>query len=171
LLKTAIRGSDPVLFIEHVAIYATKGEVPDEDYTIPFGKGDVKRSGQDVTIVAYSKMALVALEAAQELEQEGIHAEVVDPRSLRPLDVELIAESVKKTGRAVVVTEGWRFGGAGAEIASTIYEHAFDWLDGPVARIGGADVPAPYSRALEHLCTPDKEAVKKAVRNVMGKRE
>lgn len=157
LLKTAIRTDDPVLFIEHIDIYPTRGEVPDGDYIIPIGRADIKHRGADVTIVAYSKMTLVALQSAEELEKEGISVEIVDLRSLRPLDVPLIVESVKKTGPAVVVTEDWRSGGAGAEITPAIYGRAFDWLDTPVERIDGAGCPYPLQRRARKTGRPQQE--------------
>lgn len=167
LLKSAIRDENPVLFIEAQLLYGTKGEVPDHDYTLPIGKADVKRTGGDVTIVAYSKMVLLALEAADELSKDGIEAEVIDLRSLKPLDAEAILESVHKTGRVVIVEEGWKFCGLGAQIAETIYAKGFDSLDGPVVRVAGEEVPMPYARPLEDLAIPDLARVISAVKGVL----
>ena len=150
LLKTCIRDDNPVMFIEHKVLYRTSGEVPESEYTVPLGVADVKREGTDVTIVAYSRMVLRALEAAEELAKEGISAEVVDPRTLKPLDIDTIINSVKKTSRAVVVSEEYRNCGVGAEIAAQIMEKTFDYLDAPVTRIAGEDVPPPMS---DHCAT------------------
>jgi pyruvate/2-oxoglutarate/acetoin dehydrogenase E1 component len=167
LLKSAIRDPNPVIFIEAQLLYGTKGEVSDGDYTIPIGRAEVKREGHDVTVVAYSKMLLLALEAAEELSRQHIHVEVIDPRTLKPLDVATIVESVKKTGRLVVVEEGWSFAGMGAQIAESVYSVAFDYLDAPIVRVTGEDVPIPYTRPLEDLAIPDRHrivnAAKKAV--------
>jgi pyruvate/2-oxoglutarate/acetoin dehydrogenase E1 component len=167
LLKSAIRDPNPVIFIEAQLLYGTKGEVSDGDYTIPIGHAEVKREGRDVTVVAYSKMLLLALEAAEELAGQGIDVEVIDPRTLKPLDVTTIVESVKKTGRLVVVEEGWSFAGMGAQIAESVYSVAFDYLDAPIVRVTGEDVPIPYTRPLEDLAIPDRHrivnAAKKAV--------
>ncbi len=167
LLKSAVRDSNPVIFIESEVLYGTRGEVPDGEYVVPLGVAEIKRPGRDVTIVAHSKMVLVALEAALELEKEGIDAEVVDPRTLRPLDAKTIIESVKKTNRAVIVEEGWPFCGVGAQIVDTIQHRAFDYLDAPVLRVTGADVPMPYAKTLEHLCLPEARRVIDAVHRVM----
>ncbi|MBV6468633.1 MAG: 2-oxoisovalerate dehydrogenase subunit beta [Nitrospirae bacterium] len=163
LLKSAIRDPNPVVFIEAQLLYGTKGEVQDGDYTIPLGVADVKRAGSDVTIVAYSKMLLVALEAAERLSLEGIETEVIDPRTLKPLDVPTIVASIKKTGRLVIVEEGWRFCGLGAQIADSLYGAAFDYFDAPIVRVTGEDVPMPYSRPLEDLAIPDASRVVEAV--------
>ena len=150
LLKTSIRDADPVMFIEHEALYGMKGEVPDdEDYTIPLGVADVKREGTDVTVVAYSRMVHVALDAAAKLEEEGISVEIVDPRTLKPFDIDAVVASVEKTSRLIVVEEDCRTGGVGAEIAASVGERAFYSLDGPILRVAGADVPMPYSKQLE----------------------
>ncbi len=167
LLKSAIRDPSPVIFIEAQLLYGTKGEVGEGDYTIPIGKAEVKRQGTDVTIIAYSKMLLLALEAAEALAHEGIQAEVVDPRTLKPLDFETIAHSVKKTGRVVIVEEGWRFAGLGAQIAESLYAKVFDYLDGPIVRVTGEDVPIPYSRPLEDAAIPDMPRVIAAVKQVL----
>lgn len=141
LLKSAIRNPNPVIFIEAQLLYGTKGEVSDADYTIPIGRAEVKREGRHVTVVAYSKMLLLALEAAEDLAGQGIDVEVIDPRTLKPLDVGTLVRSVKKTGRVIVVEEGWRFAGMGAQIAESIYSAAFDYLDAPIVRVTGEDVP------------------------------
>ena len=168
LLKSAIRDKNPVIFIEAQLLYGTKGEVTEGDYIIPLGQAEVKRPGADVTVVAYSKMLLVALEAAELLSREGVDVEVIDPRTLKPLDLDTIATSVKKTGRLVIVEEGWRFCGLGAQIADSIYSAAFDYLDGPIIRVTGEDVPIPYSRPLEDAAIPDVPRVVGAVKTVCG---
>ena len=167
LLISAIRDPNPVIFIEAQLLYGTKGEVGDGAYAIPIGKAEVKRDGTDVTIVAYSKMLLVALEAADALAGDGVHAEVVDPRTLKPLDVDTIAASVRKTGRLVIVEEGWRFAGLGAQIADSVSGAAFDYLDGPIVRVTGEDVPMPYTRPLEDAAIPDSARVVKAVNQML----
>ncbi len=169
LLKSAIRDPNPVIFIEAQLLYGTKGLVGDGEFTIPIGQAEVKRPGQDVTIVAYSKMLLIALEAAEELSKEGLQAEVIDPRTLKPLDLTTIVESVKKTGRLVIVEEGWRFCGLGAQIADSVYAAAFDYLDAPIVRVTGEDVPMPYSRPLEDAAIPDKARVMGAVKRVTNR--
>jgi pyruvate dehydrogenase E1 component beta subunit len=163
LLKTAIRSEDPVLFIEHEAIYNRKGEVPDEEYLLPFGVADIKRPGRDVTIVAWSRMVFEALKAADQLANEGIECEVIDPRTLDPLDMDTILSSVLRTRRAVIVEEGWRNVGMGAELAARIQEHLFYDLEAPVQRVAAADVPTPYARNLEKLALPDADDVVEAV--------
>ncbi len=170
LLKSAIRDHNPVIFIEAQLLYSNKGEVADGDFTVPIGRAEVKRGGRDVTLVAYSKMLLVALEAAKELAGEGIEAEVVDPRTLKPLDLETIVTSVKKTGRLVVVEEGWRFAGMGAQIAESVYARAFDYLDAPIVRVTGEEVPMPYTRPLEDAAIPDRTRVVAAVKRVLNQR-
>ncbi len=167
LLKTAIRDDNPVLFIEHKLLYATKGFVPEEDYTLPFGKADIKRKGKDVTLISISHMVLKALRAAERLAKEGIDVEVIDLRTLWPLDVETLLQSVRRTNRAVVAHEGGRRGGIGAEIASLIHEEAFDDLDAPVERVGALDVPIPYSEPLERTVIPSEDDVIKAVKKVL----
>ncbi len=150
MLKTAIRSNNPVIFIEHLSLYNTKGEVSEEDYTIPFGKARISKEGSDLTVISYSRMASLALDVARRLEQEnGWSIEVVDLRSLRPLDTETIVNSVKKTGRAIVFEEDWRSYGIGAEIAATIQEEAFDYLDAPIKRVANVEVPLPYAKPLE----------------------
>jgi pyruvate dehydrogenase E1 component beta subunit len=168
LLKAAIRDDDPVFFIEHATLYSVRGEVPDdEDFLVPIGVSDVKREGKDVTIVAYSKMIQVALETADRLAEQGIQAEVIDLRTLRPIDTQPIVESVRKTNRLVVVEEGWRAYGVGAEIASRVTELAFDYLDAPVRRVAQAEVPLPYNRRLEQMALPQVDDVLKAVKDVL----
>ncbi len=167
LLKTAIRSNDPVMFIEHATLYQLRGEVPEEDYTTPIGKSRVHRPGKDVTIVTYSKMLDVSSKAADQLAQEGIEAEIIDLRSLRPLDMGPVLESFKKTNRAVVVEEGWGSYGVGSEVASRIYEEAFDYVDAPVKRVHQADVPLPYNQALEQMALPQVEDVIAAVKEVV----
>ncbi len=163
LLKTAIRSDDPILFIEHEMLYNTKGEVPEEEYLLPLGVADVKRPGRDITIIAWSKMALEALRAAEILADEGIEAEVIDPRSLDPLDIDSIVASVARTRRAVVAEEGWRNVGVGAEIAARLQEHLFYELEAPVQRVAAADVPTPYAKNLEKLALPDASRIVDAV--------
>ncbi|MBI3245367.1 MAG: pyruvate dehydrogenase complex E1 component subunit beta [Deltaproteobacteria bacterium] len=167
LLKSAIRDDNPVVFIESEVLYGRKGPVPEEDYVIPLGKGDVKREGKDVTLVAWSKMLQVAQDAATELAKNGIEAEIIDPRTIRPLDEELILKSVRKTNRCVIIEEGWPFAGAGAEVAYRVTSKAFDYLDAPVRRVTGEDVPMPYAKNLEHLVLPNVEKVVAAVRQVL----
>lgn len=167
LLKSAVRDGNPVIFIEAQLLYATKGEVAEGEYTVPIGVADIKRKGHDVTLVAYSKMLMVALEAAEELARQGIDAEVIDPRTLKPLDLDCIAASVKKTGRLVIVEEGWRFAGLGAQIADGVYNAVFDYVDAPIIRVTGEDVPMPYSRPLEDAAIPDRHRVVAAVRRLV----
>ena len=169
LFRSVREEQDPVIFVEHILLYSTKGQVPDEHYLVPIGKADVKRPGDDFTIVSYSRMVQVALDAAEELAGRGINAEVIDLRSLRPLDIETVLESVKRTGHALVVEEAWRTGGFGAEVASQIQEYAFDHLDGPVGRVAGAEVPTPYSQPLEMLAIPSRESVIEAVEAALGR--
>lgn len=167
LLRTAIRDDNPVIFTENPGLYGVKGEIPDEpDYTIPFGKARIAREGKDVSLVAYSRMVHVCLAAAEKLAEEGIDAEVVDVRSLLPLDTETIYASVEKTHRAVVVYEDWKSGGFGSEIAARIGEDCFDSLDAPVGRVGGLNVPMPYARVLELECIPNENNVLDAVRKL-----
>src|SRR5215813_257272 len=167
LLKSAIRDDDPVIFMEQERMYGMKGEVPeDEDFTIPLGIADVKREGTDATIVARSLMVPTALKAAEELEKQGISCEVIDPRTIRPLDTKTIIESVKKTNRIVIAEESHPFCGIGAEISAEIQERAFDYLDAPVRRVSGADVPMPYAKNLEQLAIPDVAQLVDAVREV-----
>jgi pyruvate dehydrogenase E1 component beta subunit len=167
LLKSAIRDDDPVIFIEQERMYGMKGEVPeDENFTIPLGVAEVKREGTDATIVARSLMVPAALRAAEELEKIGVSCEVIDPRTIRPLDIDTIVASVKKTNRVVVAEESHPFCGVGAEISAEINERAFDYLDAPVKRVSGADVPMPYAKNLEQLAIPGFEQIVAAVREV-----
>jgi pyruvate dehydrogenase E1 component beta subunit len=167
LLKSSIRDDNPVVFIEQERMYGNKGEVPEEeDFTIPLGVADIKREGTDATIVARSLMVPVALKAAEELEKQGVSCEVIDPRTIRPLDIETIITSVKKTNRVVVAEESHPFCGVGAEISAEINERAFDYLDAPVRRVSGADVPMPYAKNLEKMAIPGVEQIIAAVREV-----
>src|ERR687891_1771054 len=167
LLKSSIRDDNPVIFLEQERMYGMKGEVPDdEDFTIPLGLADVKREGKDATIVARSLMVPVALKAAEELEKEGVSCEVIDPRTIRPLDIGTIVESMKKTNRVVIAEESHPICGVGAEISAEIMERAFDYLDAPVKRVSGADVPMPYAKNLEDLAIPDVNRIVAAVREV-----
>jgi pyruvate dehydrogenase E1 component beta subunit len=167
LLKSAIRDDDPVIFIEQERMYGMKGEVPEDgDLTIPLGVADIKREGTDATIVARSLLVPTALKAAEELEKEGISCEVIDPRTIRPLDIDTIIESVKKTNRVVVAEESHPFCGVGAEISAEIHERVFDYLDAPVKRVSGADVPMPYAKNLEQLAIPDVPQLIAAVKEV-----
>jgi pyruvate dehydrogenase E1 component subunit beta len=167
LLKSAIRDDDPVIFIEQERMYGNKGEVPeDADFTVPLGVADVKREGTDATIVARSLMVPVALKAAEVLAELGVSCEVIDPRTIRPLDIDTIVASVKKTNRVVVAEESHPFCGVAAEISTEIMERAFDYLDAPVKRISGADVPMPYAKNLETLAIPTVDQVVAAVREV-----
>jgi pyruvate dehydrogenase E1 component beta subunit len=164
LLKRAFRDEDTVIFIEHTANYTIKGEVPDDpDYLVEFGHANILREGSDVTIIGYSGSVHQALRAATLLEQDEISAEVIDLRTLRPLDIETVLTSVKKTNRAVVVEDDWKFGGFSGELASQIMEKAFDWLDAPVGRVCCKDVPLPYNRNLEFAALPSEEDVVEAV--------
>jgi pyruvate/2-oxoglutarate/acetoin dehydrogenase E1 component len=168
LFRAVREQEDPVIFVEHILLYSSRGDVPEERYTIPLGSADIKRAGSDYTVIAYSRMVPVALAAAERLAEDGIDVEVIDLRSLRPWDADTVLESVRRTGRAVVVEEAWRTGGFGAEVASTIQERAFDYLDAPVGRVGGADVPMPYARDLEQAAIPSEESVVKAVRDSLA---
>jgi pyruvate dehydrogenase E1 component beta subunit len=168
LLKTAIRQDDPVIFLEHESLYGVKGEVPeDKDFLIPFGKAAILREGKDLTIVSYSKCVYDSLSAAEALEEGGIDAEVIDLRTLNPLDLQTVITSTKKTGKVIVVYEGWRTGGAGAEIASQVYEAAFDHLDAPVGRVASLDTPMPYNAKLEHRVLPSSGDIVKAAEELM----
>jgi pyruvate/2-oxoglutarate/acetoin dehydrogenase E1 component len=166
LLKSAIRDDNPVIFIEHKMLYHTKGLVPDMEYTLPIGKADVKRVGSDVTVIVTSWMVPRALLAADVLASEGLSVEVIDPRTLRPLDEGTILDSVRKTGKVLVVHEAVKFGGIGAEIAATIVEKAFDYLDMPVKRLAGVDAPIPYAAVLEQAAIPTEEKITEAIRQL-----
>ena len=167
LLKTAIRGNNPVLFCEHKLLYPIEGEVPEHEYTVPFGVADIKREGSDVTVVATLYMVHKALKAANELDREGVSAEVVDPRTLTPLDKEAIARSVKKTGRIVIVTEDCKTAGVSAEIAAVVAEEALDYLDAPIKRVAEPDTPIPFSPSLEQYVIPDEKAIIKAIKEAV----
>jgi pyruvate dehydrogenase E1 component beta subunit len=167
LLKSAIRSDDPILFIEHATMYQVRGEVPEGEYLIPIGQSKVQREGKDVTVVTYSKGLELTMKAADELAKEGIQIEVVDLRTLRPLDMDPVLESFKKTNRAVVVEEGWKSYGVGAEIVARLYEQAFDYADAPIIRVAQKEVPLPYNRKLEQAALPQVEDVIAAVKEVM----
>ncbi len=167
LLKTAIRDDNPVVFMEGETLYGMTGEVPDHEYSLPLGVGDVKRAGEHVTLVAWSRMVHVCLEAARALADDGIEAEVVDPRTLRPLDHELIARSVNKTGRCVIVEVGWPVAGFGAEIAYQVQRRCLDHLDAPIERVTSDDVPMPYAKNLEDEVQPQVKDVVAAVRRAL----
>ena len=168
LLKSAIRDPNPVIFLENEILYGQSGEVPDDpDWTVPIGKAKVVRAGKHVTIAAFSLMVAKALQAADELAKDGIEAEVIDLRTIRPLDIESIVASVKKTNRLVSVEEGWPFAGIGAELAAQMMENAFDWLDAPVKRVTGADVPMPYAANLEKLALPQAADIAAAAKAVL----
>ena len=160
LLKAAIRDDNPVVFIEHEYLYGQRGEVPEGDHVVDFGQAAIRREGGDVTIVGISRMAVTAQKAADTLSADhGVEAEVIDPRTLRPLDLDTILASVRKTNRCVIVEEGWPHGGVGANLAALIQEQAFDWLDAPVGRVTGADVPMPYSKPLEDIAYPHEPQI------------
>ncbi|MFQ6073867.1 MAG: alpha-ketoacid dehydrogenase subunit beta [Candidatus Bathyarchaeia archaeon] len=167
LLKTAIRGNNPVMFFEHKLLYPIEGEVPEEDYTIPFGVAEVKQEGEDATIFATLYMVHKALKAAQELHKQGISVEVIDPRTLVPLDKQAIVKSVKKTGRIVIVTEDCKTAGVSAEIAAVVAEEALDYLDAPIKRVAEPDTPIPFSPPLEQFVIPNEKAIIKAVKEVL----
>lgn len=167
LLKSAIRDDDPVVFIEGEMLYNVKGEVPDGEHLVPIGKAEVKRAGTDVTLIAYSKTVTIALKAAEQLAEEGISAEVVDLRTIRPLDTDTLLHSVGRTHRCVVVEEGWAFAGVGAQLVDVIQSQIFDELDAPVLRVTGADVPMPYNKLLERAAKADPAKVIAAVKRVL----
>lgn len=166
LLRSAIRDDNPVIFFEHKALYGTMGEVPEDDFTIPIGLADIKRKGKDVTIIASGYMVHYALEAASKLAETGIDAEVIDPRTLKPLDEESLFNSVRKTHRVVVVQEACQLAGVAAEWAARIQETCFDWLDAPIRRLAGKDVPIPYATSLEQYIWPRPEDIERAAREV-----
>lgn len=166
LLKSAIRDNDPVIFIEHKGLYQTKQELPESEYLVPLGKADVKRIGENITIIAYSKTVLTALDAAKELEKDGISAEVIDLRTLVPLDFDTIAESVRKTGRVVITHESCERNGYGAEIAAEIQERLFDELDAPILRVCGANIPVPNATLPEEASAPSAEKIAAAARSI-----
>ncbi len=168
MMTTAIRDPNPVIFLEAGALYGTKGEVPDDDYTVPFGKARVAREGDDITLISYGRQVNLCMRVADKLEEEdSVSAEVIDVRSIRPLDEETIVESVKKTHRAVAVQEQWRYFGVASEVAAIIQDKAFDYLDAPVIRVSGAEVPAPYARNLEVAAFPSEEMVADAARRAL----
>lgn len=167
LLKTAIRDDDPVMFIENKLLYGTKGNVPEGEYTIPFGVADVKRAGKDVTIVALSRMVYLALEAAEKLAAEGISCEVIDPRTVAPLDTDTICQSVKRTGKLVIVHEAIKRGGVGAEISAVVMEEVFDFLDAPIKRVTSMNIPVPFNKELEAHYLPKVADITAAVKDVM----
>jgi pyruvate dehydrogenase E1 component beta subunit len=167
LLKTAIRGNNPVFFCEHKLLYPTVGEVPEEEYTVPFGVADVKREGSDVSVVATSYMVHKALRTAEAFQKEGLNVEVIDLRTLTPLDRQAIVKSVKKTGRIVIVSEDCRTAGVGAEVAAVVAEEALDYLDAPVKRVCEPDTPIPFSPPLEQYVIPDEKRITKAIKEVM----
>lgn len=167
LLKTAIRSDDPVLFIENATLYQMRGEVPDEEYLVPIGKSKLQRAGSDVTLITYSKMLQLSLQASEELAKEGIEVEVVDLRTLRPLDMDPVIESFKRTNRAVIVEEGWRSYGIGSEIAARLYEEAFDYIDAPIRRVAQREVPLPYNRELEQMALPQVTDIIRTVKEVL----
>ena len=167
LLKTAVRDNNPVIFIEHKMIYLNKSPVPQEEYLIPFGVADIKREGRDVTIFAYSNMVFKSLQAAAELEKEGINCEIFDPRTLVPLDEEALIKSVKKTGRLVIVSEACQRGSIASDICAKINQKAFDYLDAPVKIVAGLNTPIPYNATLEQACIPHKENIISAVKEIL----
>ena len=170
MLKSAIRSDNPVMFLESMGLYNVRGIVPAGDYTVPLGKAAIRRTGSDVTVVGVSRMAVLANEAAKQLEEEDLDVEVIDLRSIRPIDWQPIVESVRRTGRCVVVEEGWSTYGVTAEIAAGVQERCFDYLDAPVRRLGGAQVPMPYSLPLERASIPTSEDIKRLIRSVLGKK-
>lgn len=167
LLKTAIRGNDPVLFVEHKLLYPLKGMIPEDDYIVPLGVADVKRQGKDITVIATLFMVHKALAAAEQLREEGISVEVVDPRTLTPLDKQTIVKSVRKTGRLVIVSEDAKTAGVSAEIAAVVGEEALDYLDAPIKRVAEPDTPIPFSPALEKAVIPDEKSIVKAVKETV----
>jgi pyruvate dehydrogenase E1 component beta subunit len=167
MLKAAIRSDDPIMFIEHATLYQVRGEVPEDEYLTPLDKAKIQRPGSDVTVVTYSKMLEKSMKAADELSKEGIEIEIVDLRCLRPLDMEPVLKSFHKTNRAVIVEEGWRSYGVGAEVSARIYEEAFDYVDAPIQRVAQKEVPLPYNQTLEQMALPQVEDVIKAVKEVL----
>ena len=168
LMISAIRDDNPVVFVENKVLYGAKGEVPEEPYTIPIGKGEVKKTGEDITIVAISSMVRKALEAADELEKEGVKAEVVDPRTISPLDIEIILESLKKTGRLLIVHEAVKNYGFGAEVAAVVSEEAFDYLDAPIVRVAAPFMPVPFSKGAEDNYIPSREKIVLATKKMLN---
>ncbi len=171
MLRTAVRDNNPVIFLENLALYNVKGEVPDDDYTIPFGKAHVSKEGTDMTVISYSRMAAVALDVAHRLENENkLSVEVIDLRTLRPLDMETVINSVKKTNRAIVFEEDWRSFGIGAEIAATLQEEAFDSLDAPIKRVASVEVPLPYSKPMERAALTGAKQLMAAIEELTPRR-
>jgi pyruvate dehydrogenase E1 component beta subunit len=172
MLKSALRQDDPILFVEHELLYNVKGEVPDEgeEYTVPLNRGIVRREGKDVTLVTFSRMVHICMQAAEDLAKDGIETEVIDLRSIRPIDLDLVLDSVRKTNRVVVAEEGWKYYGTGQGIAAMIYEHAFDWLDAPIGQVTGKDVPMPYAKSLERAALPSRADVLAAVKAIVPAR-
>jgi pyruvate/2-oxoglutarate/acetoin dehydrogenase E1 component len=168
LLRTAIRSDNPVLFFEHKGIYFNPGAVPKGEYSIPFGTADIKRAGADVTVVAIAAMVNKVLSVAEKLGEDGISVEVIDPRTLVPLDTETIIESVKKTGRLVIAEEGCLTGGFGAEVAAIAAKQAFDYLDAPIERVAARDTPVPFAPKLESTVVPGEEQIEQAIRTAVG---
>ncbi|MDD5622729.1 MAG: alpha-ketoacid dehydrogenase subunit beta [Actinomycetota bacterium] len=169
LLKTAVRDNGPVIFIEHKMIYPVKGPVPEKEYTIPFGKADIKRRGRDITILAYANMVLKSLEAAEEMEREGVDCEIIDPRTLVPLDIDAIIDSVKKTGRLLIVSEACRRGSVASDISARVTEKAFEYLKAPVKIVAGLNTPIAYNLALEQASIPQKADILEAVKSIIKK--
>ncbi|MCL5044671.1 MAG: alpha-ketoacid dehydrogenase subunit beta [Deltaproteobacteria bacterium] len=167
LLKSALRQDDPLIFLEHESLYGVKGDVPEGEYLVPLGKSNLLREGKDVTLISYSKCVYDCLQAAEVLENEGIDSELIDLRTLNPLDLGPVVESIKKTGKAVLVYEGWKTGGAGAEVAARIYEAVFDHLDAPIQRVATADAPIAYNARLEHAALPSPAEVVRAVERLV----
>ncbi|MDA0987058.1 MAG: pyruvate dehydrogenase complex E1 component subunit beta [Bacteroidetes bacterium] len=169
LLKSAIRDDNPVMFLESELMYSVKGDVPNDDYTIPLGVGDIKREGRDITIVAWTKMIPLSLKAAEQLSLDGIECEVIDPRTLRPLDEDLIFDSVKKTNHLLIVEDSWPFASVGSEIAKRVSTNIFDYLDAPIVNINAADVPMPYAENLENEAIPSVEKIIEEVKNILNR--
>jgi len=167
LLKTCVRQDDPVVFLEHESLYGVKGEVPDGEHLVPLGRASVTREGKDVTLISYSKCVYDAVAAAEALENEGLDAEVIDLRTLNPLDLATVTGSVKKTGKAIIIYEGWRTGGSGAEIAAQIYEAVFDHLDAPVERVATLDTPMPYNARLEKAALPSAAEIVRVAESML----
>ena len=172
MLKAAIRDEDTVLLLEHELLYGIKGEVPDEgvEYTVPLNRGEIRREGRDVSLITFSRGVHLSLQAAEELAKEGIDAEVVDMRCIRPIDLDLALDSIKKTNRAVVVEEGWKYFGTGQGFAALMYEYGFDDLDAPIQHVTGVDVPAPYAKNLEKAAFPTRNEIIEAVRKIVPQR-
>lgn len=169
LLKSSIREDNPIIFIEHKGLYGQSGEVPEEEYLVPLGKAEIKRQGNDMTVITYSRSVNRTLKVAEDLEKDGIDLEIIDLRTIKPLDEDLVLSSVQKTGRAMIVHEACKTGGYGAEIAATIAEKAFDYLDAPIKRVAGYDSPIPFNPRLEDYVIPNEEDIKTAVLELMGK--